>query len=437
MTTEENALPPAEGALPGRIGWLNRNVVGAGLTSFLADAGYETATTILPAFLAVLGAPDAGPAGVAFGVAALWLGLMEGVADAVSSSVKLAVGWWSDKLGHRKALVTIGYALTGLSTALFAVAVVPVMVLVSRTVAWVGRGLRGPLRDAILADSVEPADRGKVFGFHRAGDTVGAIVGPLLGVWLLAALYPHAGDDHARAYRVVFLLTLIPAAGSAAAFALLVRERRHTPNPHPSMRAALRALPARFRSLLVAIGVFGAGDFAHTLLILAAVQLLTPEHGRAHAAVLAGLLYTLRNVVYAAASFPLGALSDRFGRLGLLVAGYVLAAGVMAGFAAALAAGVTSLGVLGGLFALAGVYIAVEDGLERALTADLVPDRALRGTAYGIVGTVNGVGDFVSSAAVGVLWYFYGPVPGFAAAAVLMLVGAVFMYRVPAGRVEA
>jgi MFS family permease len=415
-------------AAPAPAGWLNRNVVGAGLTSLLADACYETATAIMPGFLAVLGGRD--DVATAFAFAALWVGLTEGLADGASSAVKLAGGWWSDRVGHRKAVVTFGYALTGAATAFFAVATAAWHVLVGRVIAWLGRGIRAPLRDAILADSVGPADRGKVFGFHRAGDTVGAVLGPLFGAWLLSVLAPHAGGDPAQPYRLVFLLALIPGLGAALAFALLIREVRREPNRAARLWASVRALPADFRRLLVGVGVFGAGDFAPGLLVLAAAEALTPEHGRLEAATIAALLYALRNVFYAAASFPIGALSDRIGRRGLLAIGYLLGAAVIGGFALALAAGAASLPLLAVLFALAGTYIAFEDALSGAITADYAPDPALRGTAYGLMGTVKGAGDLVSSVAVGLVWFLFGPVPGFAGAAVVMAAGAVLLYRV-------
>jgi MFS family permease len=145
-----NGAAPATEAAPTRsVGWLNRNVIGAGLTSLLADACYETATSVMPAFLAALGMPAGTPA--AFGVAALRVGLTEGTADAVSSSVKLGTGWWGDRFGHRKAIVVAGYAVTALATAFFALALVWPMVLAGRVVAWFGKGIRGPLRNAILA----------------------------------------------------------------------------------------------------------------------------------------------------------------------------------------------------------------------------------------------------------------------------------------------
>lgn len=396
-------------------GWLNRNVLGAGLTSFLADACYETATSVLPAFLAALGGASAGAV----------LGLIEGLADAVSSFVKLASGWWGDRFGHRKAIVVGGYALTAVATACFAFAFAWPVILLGRTAAWLGKGLRGPLRNAILAESVAPADRGKVFGFHRAGDTLGAIVGPLLGAWLLSLLPPS--DDPTAPYRTVFLLTLIPGLGSALTFALLVREGARSEGRPRKFWASVAALPADFRRYLVGVGVFGAGDFSHTLLILAAAQGLAPIHGAQRAAALAALLYAVRNVAHAAAAFPIGALGDRLGRRGLLVAGYVLGALTLLGFAGALATGV-DWPLLGLLFVLAGVYLSVEESLEPALTADLVPDVSLRGTAYGVLGTVNGLGDFVSSAAVGVL-LAWGPLPAFAVPAAVMFLGALVLAR--------
>ena len=397
--------------------WLNRNVVGMGLTSFLSDASHEMATAVLPGFLAVIGAPAAA------------LGLIEGVADAASSFVKLAAGWYSDRIGHRKAITVGGYFVTGVAKALFAFAYAWPLVLVGRTVAWLGRGVRGPLRDAILAESVPAESRGRAFGFHRAGDTLGAIVGPAIAVALLAWLQPQAAGNPSAPFRLIFWLTLIPGVGSAVAFATLVSERRRAPDHELRFWGALRSLPSSYRRLLVGVGVFGLADFAPTLMILAATQLLTPGHGVVHAAQIAGLLYMLRNVAYAGASFPIGALSDRVGRRGLLVAGYVVGAVVAAGFMFAFVFSLHSMAYLLALFALAGVYIAAEDALEGVMTADYISPE-VRGTAYGLLATVNGVGDFVASAAVGLLWTGISPVAGFGYAAVLMLIGAAILHTV-------
>jgi MFS family permease len=397
-----------------RAAWLNRNVLGMGLTSLLSDAGHEMATAVLPGFFAALG------------ISAAALGAIEGVADATSSFVKLWAGWLSDRLGHRKPIAVGGYFLTGISKALFALAHGWPLIFMGRVLAWFGRGIRGPVRDAMLADSVPPEARGKAFGFHRAGDTLGAIIGPLVAVGLLTYLEPQAAD-FSSPFRIVFLLTLIPGLGSAVCFTALVRET-HCPRSQHKFWAAMGNLPAPFRRFLWGVGVFGMGDYAHTLLILAATQLLTPAYGFTRAAQVAVLLYVVRNVLYAAASYPTGALSDRWGRRGLLALGYLVGALTAIGFAVAFLWEVSALSYLLLLFALGGVYIAIEDALEGVLTADLVRPE-MRGTAYGVMGTVNGIGDLVASVIVGALWTAISPVVAFACAAGLMLLGGAVVYR--------
>ena len=382
-----------------------------GLTSFFGDAGYEMATALLPGFFAVLGLPAAA------------LGTIEGLADAVSSFVKLGAGWWSDRLGHRKAIAVAGYLLSGTSKALFAFASGWPLILVGRVVAWLGRGIRSPLRDAMLAESVPAETRGKAFGFHRAGDTAGAIIGPLIGVGLLSYLGPHSSDP-SHAFRVVFLVTLIPGLASALTFAILVHENRR-PGSRTSLRASIGTLPRSFFRFQIGVGIFGAGDYSHTLMILAAAQLLAPQRGVTQAAEIAGLFYVLHNVFYALSAYPAGALSDRRGRRGLLALGYSLGAVVAIGFAAAFWAQRANVALIALLFILGGAFIAIQDSLEGAMTADLVPEISKRGVAYGVTGSVNGIGDFISSAIVGIVWTAFSPVAAFVYAAVMMAAGAV------------
>jgi MFS family permease len=391
--------------------WLNRNVFAMGLTSFFGDCGYEMATAILPGFFAVLGLPAAA------------LGTIEGVADATSSFVKLGAGWLSDRLGHRKTIAVAGYLLSGTSKALFAFAYSWPLLLVGRVVAWFGRGIRSPLRDAMLAESVPAETRGKAFGFHRAGDTAGAIIGPLIGVALLSYLGPHSSDP-SRPFRIVFLLTLIPGLASALTFAILVRENRKQ-GSRTSLWASVGTLPRPFFRFQVGVGIFGAGDYSHTLMILAATQLLAPRYGVTRAAAIAGLLYVLHNVFYALSAYPVGALSDKRGRRGLLALGYALGAVVALGFAAAFWSKRGDIFFIALLFMLGGAFIAVEDALEGAMTADQVPETGKRGIAYGVTGSVNGVGDLISSAIVGIVWSVYSPVVAFAYAALMMAGGAV------------
>jgi len=246
----------------------------------------------------------------------------------------------------------------------------------------------------------------------------------------LTWLQPWAGDDPSAPYRIVFWWAVLPGLGSGLVFALLVREQIHTAPVGRKFLATVAGLPQEFRRFLVGVGIFGAGDFSHTLLILAATQLLMSTHEPLEAAQVAALLYAWRNGVQAITAFPVGALSDRWGRRGLLLFGYLLGGVVILEFARAFFLGTAGLPWLMVLFAGAGVFIAIQEALEGAMTADLIPDKSVRGTAYGILGTVNGLGDFFSSWVVGLLWTYVSPVHAFGFAAGLMFVGAAALYRV-------
>src|SRR6516162_3876956 len=252
--------------------WLNRTVLGVGLTSLFSDWSHETATAVLPAFLAAIGA---GPA---------WLGAIEGVADGLSSFSKLAGGYYTDRLKHRKPLAVLGYAVTTLSTASFAFATRAYHVMFGRALAWLGRGVRSPARKALLAADVSPAAYGRAFGLERLMDTVGAIAGPLTALWLLRVTH--------HSYRTVFLSTLLPGMIAVASFWFLVRERPIATRKQQSLWTGLKQLPGSFREFLLGVGIFGAGDFSHTLLILYATRMLAPAQGTARAASIAIGLYT-------------------------------------------------------------------------------------------------------------------------------------------------
>jgi MFS family permease len=414
-TRKVNDAPKAPHEKPRR--WLNRTVGGAGLTSALGDFCYETATVILPGFLAVLGVPAAA------------LGIIEGIADAVSSFTKMVAGYIADKLGHRKALVLLGYALTPVGQALIALALGWPLLLVGRLVSWFGKGLRGPLRDAIVTQAISPDTRGRAFGFHRAMDTLGAVAGPLLGVALLGWAQRLTWADAGGPFRLVFWLTLIPGVLAVLAFLTLVRDPEHSPNPTLKFFTALHGLPARFKRYLGAVGIFGVGDFSHSLLILAATQLLTPSKGVMQAAQVAGLLYVCRNIVQVVTSYPIGALADRYGALGVLVFGYALGVLTAALTAVAFALNAGHVAMLAAIFGIAGLYVAVQEALEATVTAGMVSADTL-GMSYGALGTVNGTAKFVSSTAVGLLWTLVSPVLSFGLAALLMAAGTAALVRV-------
>jgi MFS family permease len=395
--------PTNESVSPRR--WLNRTVLGIGLASLFSDWSHEIATTVMPAFLATMG------------VAAAWLGLIEGVSDGLSSFAKMGSGYYTDRLHRRKPIAIAGYIVTALGTAAFGLATNAWHVLIARAGAWLGRGVRTPVRKALLAGSVTQDTYGRAFGFERMMDTLGAIVGPATAFALLPLLNHH--------YPTLFALTLIPGLLAAALIAFVVQERERKPVPRISFGESLRALPPRFRKFLVAAGLFGAGDFAHTLLILLATQKLTPELGAAKAASFAIGLYVLHNVFYAGFALIAGWLADHFRKDLVLATGYGLAA-VMA---LAIIFLPPTVWTLGAIFILGGVYVAIEETLEDSFCAELVGEEH-HGMAFGTLATVNGVGDLLSSVIVGALWTGFGTGAAFGYSAVLFVAGAILVLRV-------
>ncbi len=400
--------------------WLNRNVAAIGLTSLLSDASHEMVTAILPFFLIAIGA---GPQ---------ILGLIEGLSDGASSFVKSFAGYLSDKIGKRKPIMNIGYFLTGVFIPLIAAATSWLQVLGLRVAAWLGRGARGPPRDALLADSISTKATGKAFGFERAMDTVGAIIGSALALLFLTVL----------SYSQIIVISVIPGIAAFLVAFFIVREVRKKPLPEfpivsthgdivvkeKSFIKTVRALPSSFKLFLVGVGVFGLGNFANSLFTLRAQQVLAPRVGALEASAIAVGLYTLLNVAYAACSFPVGALSDKVGRRKILAAGYFISAIVCLGTAFLTA----DFLVLIPLFFAAGLFTAITDTIEGTAAADLLPSES-RGTGFGVLRTVNGIGDFVSSTLVGVLWAILSPEVAFIYAALLSTTGGIILLYLTQG----
>jgi MFS family permease len=219
---------------------------------------------------------------------------------------------------------------------------------------------------------------------------------------------------------------MVPGILAVLSFLVLVQDPGHSPNPALKFWSALRDLPLRFKSYLGAVGLFGVGDFSHTLLILAATQLLTPVMGVSRAAQAAGILYVLRNLVQVIASYPVGTLADRRGALPVLAGGYVLGTLTAMLTAAAFWFPMERMPVLVAIFILAGLYMAVQEALEAVVTADLVaPDQL--GMSYGSLGTVNGTAKLISSSLVGIVWTTVSPALGFGLAAFFMGAGTLAM----------
>jgi MFS family permease len=340
--------------------------------------------------------------------------VIEGVSDGLSSFAKLAGGWIADRPRWRKPTGIVGYLATGLSTFAYAFAQSWPAVLVMRALGWTGRGSRGPSRDTLLADAVAPEQQGRAFGFERAMDTVGAVLGPLCATALIGLI----------GVRGVLKWTLVPGLAAAVAFAFLVPAAKRADGYHAqSFASSLGQMPKTYWHFLAGVFAHGLGDFAPTLLILRASQILTPQLGVARAATAAVALYTFHNLVNAAASYPAGALGDRIGKRGLLALGYLTGAVTYAGFIFV----TPTIAVLVILFGLEGVHGAMQQSLEKSMAAELLPAK-VRGSGFGVLATVNGIGDLVSSIAVGVLWSSVSPNAGFLYAGILTLAGALLIY---------
>lgn len=386
--------------------WVNRTVLGIGLASLFSDWSHEIATSVMPAFLATMG------------VAAAWLGIIEGVSDGLSSFAKMGSGYFTDHLQRRKPIAVVGYIVTGIGTAAFALATSAWHVLVARAGAWLGRGVRTPVRKALLAGAVTRETYGRAFGFERMMDTCGAIVGPATAFFLLPVFHHN--------YPKLFAITLIPSMIAAALIAFLVREKERKPVPHISFGRRLKMLPAAYRRFVVAVGLFGAGAFAHTMLILLATQRLTPQWGAPRAASIAVGLYVLHNVFYAAFAYVGGWFADRLPKRILLALGYTLA--LFMALAIIFLPPTVWTFVL--IFILGGTNVALEETLEDSLCAELV-DESQHGMAFGVLATVNGVGDFISSVVVGALWASVGIAAAFSYSAALFGVGAILILTLP------
>jgi MFS family permease len=224
-------------------------------------------------------------------------------------------------------------------------------------------------------------------------------------------------------FRTIFRLSLIPGLCAPLTFALMVRETQRRAGEKKDLRASLEGLPPVYRRFLVAVGLFGSGDYSPTLLTMAAATLLRPAYGAVRAAEIAALLYVVRNIVYAASAFPIGALADRMAKIPLLAGGYLCAAIAAGATALLFTRGAASPTALAAVFVIAGVFAAAQDTIEGALPADLA-GRAGRGTVYGTLGAVNGAGDLIASGLVGTLWTAVSPTAAFGTAAIIMTLGA-------------
>jgi len=393
----------------GRSGrWFSAGVGGIGSASLLSDAGHEIPTALLPSLLtSTLGAPAAA------------LGIIEGVADGLAGIARFAGGPLADDARRRRAVAVGGYTSTAVLSAAIGAATSAVQVAVLRAGAWTARGLRVPSRNALLADIAGSGRYGRAYGFERAMDNLGAVVGPVLALGLVAAF----------SVRTAILLSVIP--GLLAALAIIYAVR-HTPRAQARLRVPIRirvrpVLRGPLRPVMVGIAAFEAGNVATTLLILRATELLTPSRGATAATGIAIGLYTVYNATAALGSVPAGGVSDRIGRRGpvrVLLGGSLLFAIAYLAFAA----GSSSVFWLAVPFVLAGLGIAAVETAEHAAVAAHAPTE-LRGSAFGLLAATQSLGNLTASGIAGLLWTLTSPTVAFGYAAACMIAAALLLSK--------
>lgn len=378
-------------------GWFSPSVRGIGLASLLSDVGHEIPTALLPSFLtSVLGAPAAA------------LGLIEGIADGLAGAAKVAGGPLADDSSRRRTIAVGGYTATAVFSALIGVATTVWHVALLRAGAWTARGLRTPARNALLADAVDASSYGRAYGFERAMDNLGAVLGPLAALALVAVID----------IRWAILASVLPGLLAGVAIIYAVRHlRRPSTRPRARPRIVVRPLlRGRLGRIFRLVGAFEVGNVAATLLILRATEVLEAD-GRPDAVPMAIGLYVLYNAAATLASLPLGRFGDLRGFGPVLGAGFALFALAYLVFAS----GASDPLMLGVAFVLAGIGIgAVETG-EHAIVASAAPPE-YRGSAFGLLAGIQSIGNLLASGVVGIVWTLVGPAIAFGYAAAWMLV---------------
>jgi len=384
-----------------------RNVIALSVVSLLNDTSSEIIYPLLPAFLFL-----------ALGASPFAIGVIEGFAESVASLLKLFSGYISDRFGTRKLLVFIGYALAAVTRPFLAFAGTWPQVLAVRMTDRVGKGIRGAPRDALIAGSVPKKDRGFAFGFNRAADHFGAVLGPIAAFLLLMLFAVDPQNPTLREYQQVFLFASVPVVIGLLIVGIFVRENAKKPaaatEPAPPLKLSLRGFDGNFKRYLVVVAVFTLSNSTDAFLLLRATQVgISP-------AVLPLLWMTLHfsKVVF---SLLGGGLSDRFGRKALIISGWIVYALVYCGFAF-----VSSPWQCWALFIIYGAYFGLTEGVEKAFVADMVPE-GKRGTAYGLYNLAIGITVFPASLLFGLLWTEFNEVTAFVISAGVSILAVVML----------
>lgn len=392
---------------------LSPNVLALSLVSLLNDTSSEIIYPLLPAFLAIT-----------LGASPFAIGLIEGFAESVSSLLKLFSGYLSDRFNQRKLLVFSGYTLSSVMRPLLAFVSSWQQVLVLRVTDRTGKGIRGAPRDALIADSTAPEKRGFAFGFHRASDHLGAVVGPLVAFALLYLWAENPSQPTANDYSKIFLFAAVPAVLSIFVIAFAVKEEKHKIDDEINItpiKLSLNAFDGNFKKFLLVIALFTLSNSTDAFLLLRAEQ-------AGIATYILPLLWVFLHISKVIFSLIGGDLSDKFGRKRLIFAGWILYAFVYAGFAF-----VNEAWQIWVLFFIYGAYFGLTEGVEKALVADLVePEK--RGTAYGFYNLAFGITVFPASLIFGALWTNFNAPTAFLISASISLIAAILLLRIKTGR---
>ena len=383
---------------------LPRNVIAIGLVSLLNDASSEIIYPLLPVFLATT-----------LGASAVAIGMIEGLAESMSSLLKLFAGYLSDRLGKRKLLVVAGYSLASIVRPMLAFTQTWQQVLGIRIADRVGKGFRTAPRDAMIADTVQVEQRGIAFGFHRAMDHGGAVIGPVLGYLLVVLFVANAASPTGAEFSRIFIIASIPALMAVLVAVFFMKESPvHRQQGSAIPKLSLRGFDSNFKRFLLVLALFTLSNSSDSFLILRAMD-------AGVSVALIPLLWAAHHVTKVLSSLFGGDLSDRLGRKRLIVSGWILYAAVYAGFAFATQS--ISLWIL---FLIYGIYFGLVEGAEKALVADLVrPEQ--RGTAYGLYNLAFGVTVFPASLLMGMIWDWKGPATAFLVSAFMGATAAVLL----------
>lgn len=383
---------------------LTRTIWILSLISLFTDTASEMLYPVMPLYLESIG----------FSI--VLIGILEGMAEATAGLSKGYFGKLSDHSGRRVPFVQLGYALSALSKPLMAAFAYPLWVFVVRTIDRLGKGLRTGARDAILSDEATPATKGKVFGFHRSMDTLGAVLGPLLA---LLYLQWHPGD-----YRMLFLIALAPGL-IAIGCSLLLKDKKKA-HIRSTERVSFFAFtgywkssPAVYRKLVSALLLFTLFNSSDVFLLLKA-----KDAGMTDAAVIT--LYIFYNLIFALAAFPLGILADKWGLKKILLAGLLLFAGVYAG----MAANRNEVYVYYGLFFLYGLYAAATEGISKAWISNIA-DKKDTATAIGTFSGFQSICSMLASSLAGLTWFYFGAATTFIITSTVAVVSVVLLLRIP------